>query len=328
MFKKSILLYISALLVFGVGCDNDLDLVAPYQNIPVTYGLLSKSDTAQYIRVEKAFVDPEISALVLAQNPESLYYENATVVLENLNTSVKYNLERVDGRLEGYPRDTGIFADAPNWMYKIRTSELRMNAGDRYRIQIERGEPFETITGTTTIIGDLVLVRPRPESTIDFGGLGDFSVVWQGDNAASFYDVVLYIYVSEWDPSNSDPKRVIEIPWTLARSITEERLNISKREFYSVLSNRLEEDPNLLRSLDSFKLEINGGGSELYRFLQVSLANTGITASQEVPRVTNLSEGFGVFSSRIQQVESDFDISGATFDSLRTNRLTEPLNFR
>jgi len=329
MFGKN--LYFVLMLVSMIvlsSCDNDIELVAPYRNIPVTYGLLDKNDTAQYIRVEKAYLDPAVSALILAQEPDSLYYPQLDVVLENLTSGDEYSLTRVDGNLEGYPRASGVFAESPNWMYKIKSSAMRMRSGDRFRIKIDRGEPYEEITGTTTLIGDLILVRPRPGSSLDFSGQGDQSIVWQGDAASRFFDVVLYIYVSEWDPSTSDPKRVIEIPWELARSLTDPRLNFSKKEIYSLLANRLEEDPSLVRSLDSFKLEIKAGGEELYRFIQVSLANTGITASQEIPRVTNLSEGYGVFSSKASLTESDFDITRATFDSLKTNPLTAPLNFR
>lgn len=317
-----------ALSVFIASCDNDLDLVSDYENIPVTYGLLDRSDTAQYIRVEKAFVDPEKSALLLAQEPDSLYYEDLVVQLVNRSLNQTYTLERVDGNLEGYPRDTGIFASSPNWMYKIRTSDMTMRGGDNFRILIDRGEPFETIEGNTTVIGDFELIRPRPGSTVDFSGFGDFSVVWTADPAAAFHDILVRIYISEWETGSSDPKRVVEIPWTLARSLTDSRVNVPRREFFSLLANRLEANPNTQRTLDSMRLEIKAGGDELYDFIRVSLANAGITASQDIPRVTNMSEGFGVFSSTNGISESDFDFSSNTFDSLTTNTLTRDLNFQ
>ncbi|MEZ5030008.1 MAG: hypothetical protein R2787_01275 [Saprospiraceae bacterium] len=58
-----------------VSCDNELDLVSDWKEIPVVYGFLSRSDTAQYIRVEKAFLDPATSAFVIAKNPDSLYFQ-------------------------------------------------------------------------------------------------------------------------------------------------------------------------------------------------------------------------------------------------------------
>ena len=273
-------------------------------------------------------MDPEKSALLLAQEPDSLYYENLVVQLVNRSLNETYTLNRVDGNLEGYPRDTGIFANSPNWMYKILTADMTMRGGDNFRIIIDRGEPFELIQGNTTIIGDFELIRPRPGSTVDFSGLGDFSVVWTEDPAASFHDVLLRVYISEWELGSTDPKRIVEIPWTLARSLTDSRINVSKREFFGLLANRLEAATNTQRSLDSMRLEIKAGGDELYDFIRVSLANTGITASQDIPRVTNMSEGYGVFSSSNLISESEFEISSATYDSLTNNVLTRDLNFR
>jgi hypothetical protein len=327
MNRKWIIGILSSAVMLTVACDNELELVAEYKNIPITYGLLSRSDTAQYIRVEKAFVDPRKSALLLAQEPDSLYYENLLVELENLNNAQVYTLDRVDGNLDGYPRDSGIFATSPNWLYKIKTEDMRLQGGDRIRIRINRGEPFEEITATTTVIGDITLIRPRDGSTVDFTGFGDFSVVWVADPAASFYDVTVHLFVSEWEAGSTDPRRVVDIPWGIGESLTESRVNISKREFFSVLANRLDRQENLVRSLDSIRLDIFAGGEALYDFIQVSLANTGITASQDIPRVTNMSEGFGVFSSRTYLGESDFEISRTTRDSLRENALTRDLNF-
>ena len=45
-----------------MSCSNELDLVAPHKDIPVVYGILCPSDTAQYIRLERAFIDQSIPA--------------------------------------------------------------------------------------------------------------------------------------------------------------------------------------------------------------------------------------------------------------------------
>ena len=70
---KKIFLFIAVVTggIFYSFCSNDIDLTSEWKDIPVVYGLLSKSDTANYIRVEKAFIDNEKSALDLAQIPDS-----------------------------------------------------------------------------------------------------------------------------------------------------------------------------------------------------------------------------------------------------------------
>jgi len=99
-----------SLLVFLLSaCDNELNVIEDRKDIPVVYGFLTASDTAQYIRLEKAFVDPTTSALDLAKIPDSLYYDDELVTVEitDEDTDETYRLVRVDGNNEGYVRDEG-----------------------------------------------------------------------------------------------------------------------------------------------------------------------------------------------------------------------------
>lgn len=65
----------------------------------------------------------------IAQIPDSLYYDNATVQIKNIDTGEVFDLEKVDGNLEGYQRDAGVFADAPNYLYKIKAEEAGFEGG-------------------------------------------------------------------------------------------------------------------------------------------------------------------------------------------------------
>src|SRR5688572_30550330 len=130
-------------------CDNELVVIDEWKDIPVVWGLLNKSDTAHYIRVEKAYLDPTTSALDIARIPDSLYYENASVSLKRVNTGQIFPLERVIGELEGYPRDTfqqsdpdsaGIFAETPNYLYKIKANVINLVVGEAYEFILDRGD--------------------------------------------------------------------------------------------------------------------------------------------------------------------------------------------
>src|SRR5688572_25735004 len=107
---------LAAIIVFA-SCDNELIVTDEWKDIPVVWGLLNESDTAHYIRVEKAFLDPTTSALDIARIPDSLYYDNALVSLRRISTGQIFPLERVNGDLEGYPREGGVFAETPNYLY-------------------------------------------------------------------------------------------------------------------------------------------------------------------------------------------------------------------
>ena len=120
---KKIFLFIAVIAsaIFYPSCANDIDLTSEWKDIPIVYGLISASDSINYIRVEKAFIDNDISALDLAQIPDSLYYDDITVQIKSLdsNNPATFNFVRVDGNLEGFVREEGIFANSPNYIYKL-----------------------------------------------------------------------------------------------------------------------------------------------------------------------------------------------------------------
>ena len=72
MMKK--LLYFLLLGSMLSSCSNDFEVSAPWKEVPVAYALLSPKDSAHYVRIEKAFLDPNVSALEIAQIADSLYY--------------------------------------------------------------------------------------------------------------------------------------------------------------------------------------------------------------------------------------------------------------
>src|SRR5688572_27152203 len=135
--------WIFGLLTLSVilySCDNELVVTDEWKDIPVVWGLLNASDTAHYIRVEKAFLDPTTSAFDIAQIPDSLYYDNASVSLRRISSGQVFPLQRVNGDLEGYPREEGIFAETPNYLYKIKANSINLMPGELYEFILERGE--------------------------------------------------------------------------------------------------------------------------------------------------------------------------------------------
>ena len=187
--------WIYLLLAVGIlgasSCSNEFDLTTEWKDIPIVYGLINPDDTAHYVRVEKAFLDPVTSALITAQIADSLYYMDATVQFQIEGNANVYNLERVDGNLEGYEREEGIFANAPNYLYKIHSNDINLEAGDILNIIIQRGDDKDLVTATTTILGEMDFTLPA--SLINFEYDRDTRIQWLHDAFSQLYDVALYI---------------------------------------------------------------------------------------------------------------------------------------
>jgi hypothetical protein len=325
-------------LLFGAAlfssCSNDFEVSAPWKDIPVVYGLLNIQDTAHYIRVEKAFLDPTANALDLARNPDSLYYDNALVQLEKVNTGEVFTLQKVDGTLEGYPRESGVFANVPNWLYKIDSLTLDLHVGDSIRLRIDRGESLPEVTAGTSIIEPGQQRTPGDnDPKFSFIYKLPSKIAWSASENARIFDVKLDIRYTEYPKDNPDSFEMKSFEWKWGQGVRFENFSSQYKlekqgvEFYQVMQNNIPVNPDMKRIFEGIDITIISGGFALEKYINVALANTGITGSQEIPTFTNLSEGKGIFSTINHLVTKNGILVPVTRDSLKNGIYTKDLNF-
>ncbi len=314
-------------------CSNDFDLVDEWKDIPVVYGVLDRQDTAIYVRVEKAFLDPETSALEIAQIPDSLYYPEARVKLRRVSNDQFYDFTKVDGNLDGYPREAGTFANVPNWLYKLKLDpdeELVENAV--YELIVNRDEVSDPVTATTRVVSDLKFSRPDPNTPMKWeeGRNQEISWLFDKENAVFFDVFVHFYYIETIDGVDVDKS----FTWQVGSNITDLsgdkirlEINIPGELLFQTISSRIDASNNVPRKFDRLELEVIGGGESFWDYLSVNNANTGITSSQVIPNFTNFSEGYGLFAST-NSVRQMNQLTTAARDSLSDGRFTKDLNFQ
>ena len=95
MIRKTLLVLIT--LASIVSCDNDLDIIAEWKDIPVVYGILNAQDSVHYVKLNKAFLG-QGDVMSMAQEFDSLHYNQEEVglrLVEYSNIAIQYveNLE-------------------------------------------------------------------------------------------------------------------------------------------------------------------------------------------------------------------------------------------
>ncbi|MEM6726238.1 MAG: hypothetical protein AAF598_19495 [Bacteroidota bacterium] len=341
--KKILLFSVLCVLAFA-GCDNEFDLIDTWKEIPIVYGILDVTDNTHYIRVEKAFLDPETSAFVLAQEPDSLFFDNIQVELRERDEEGQIErtiqLERVNANDEGLIKEEGIFASDPNFLYK---TDAILDAEFTYELRLTVNDSPEPIIAETPLIDEITVLTPvAPSLSATFrlwSGLTEARFVWQHEPDAVFFDVDLRINYTEsmfGDPGSTVEKSIV---WSVARQFspdidesnplnTSSLENISHEIFKNFLVNNLVQDPNICRDLTSVDLILSSGGAELLNFINVGTANNNITGSVPLNEYTNLSEGLGIFSTRQIFEVQGIQISDQVFIDMTTDVNTAGLNFR
>ena len=321
-----------ASLLFAT-CTTDFQLEAEWADTPIVYGFISLQDTAHYIRVEKAFLEPGGNANDVAQIADSLYYENATVEIRNLETGDTYMLNRVDGNLEGYQREEGVFASAPNYLYKIKADDIVLSGGDVIELIINTGDDNNLVTAQIIVLEEMEYRANSLASPLRLYGYDKkITTKWKNGLEAKIFDYRWTIHYKESIPGTTDfVDKSLE--WTIDDKITFEvdRIEGSSaflaEEFYAFLASNIEENNNISRKDVLIDLHIVGGGSEFVDYLRISNANLGITSSNQVPSYTNMSRGLGVFASRSYLHKIDFTLDQTSKDSLADGIYTKHLNF-
>src|ERR1044071_7961899 len=79
--KRFFLLGLTALIAL-TGCEKDFEVAAPYKDIMLVYGIIDPLDSAHYIRIQKAFLDENKSAIEMSKIPDSSYFSNLAVKIQ------------------------------------------------------------------------------------------------------------------------------------------------------------------------------------------------------------------------------------------------------
>ena len=335
MEKRLLFLGLMAILFSVVACDNEVDLTADWVDLPIVYGLINEQDTVHYIRVEKAFQDQNGDAFLAAQTFDSLYYDESLVVsVENLTTGDIVNFERVNGEDYGFFREEGDFVVSPNILYRAEAADIPMEGSQRLKLILDRPGDNDLVTAETVVIGEII-----PQGNISAGKDVDFptdrdvTFRWRSPLDAKIFDLNFYFNYAEESLANPGEFEFKTAVWEAGKGIEasggeQTAYKIFGLDFYSFLASAIPNDPNINRFFIGVDAEVVGGGSEIEQFISITLANTGITSSQELPVFTNLSEGRGLFTSIAKGFTPGLGLTQGTIDSLRAGSITGNLNFQ
>lgn len=332
------LLYCFILLVGLTACDNELDLTSDWQDIPAVWGILNASDSIHYVRVERAYLDPERNALEVAQIADSIYYTDAVSVRLNVRgTGRTFELERVNATDLGLERQDGIFVTEPNILYRISNEELELEGGEILEFTLERNNGLPAVTAETTVLRPIDKgVNQSPAVTVGFEPGRESNFTFRPPSEAKVFEVVFEINLLEWVPGNFDNAEERVIRWVLDGNVVNPNgssdfqtvgVNVPGGEFFTVLANALDRESDLRRRVVSLDYIVTGAGSAFREFSRVRQANTGITGAQEVPTFTNLSEGVGIFTSVSRYVQEGILINSRTEQELVDGTITGDFNF-
>lgn len=349
--------FFPALLVFAIllttGCSEKFKVAAPYKNITVIYGMLDQADAAHYIRVQKAFLDENKSAVTMAQTADSNFYNNIDVHIRRIGfDGTRYDsihLSLVDLDTAGFPKATGVFFNTPNYAYKFTNL---LDGRYLYRIYVHNPATNETDSADAPVIEDKnpdifwvdVLDTANNALGLDFAKTGpndkveirgeyrippSYNFSFQG---LSNPTAVAQLFIGfNWLDSNiiSHQKTPLQhydydLGYVYYAGSLQAYFGIPDTKFYSAVATALGTAPaNMMRIIDRCDITMYLSTLDYYQYYQSSLTQgTGLTGSEIEPVYTNVkgANALGLYTSKGSRT-GKITILLNTIDSLKASPL-------
>ena len=291
--------------LFLHSCDTDFDVVAPWQEIVVVYGLLDQSQENQYVRINKAYLGAG-DALQMASITDSINYspEDLLVKLYKIkNGDTLFSLDLDTTLIE---KDGGLFSTEANIIYTIPTDTISnfFKNGNLYGLFIKNKRTGNIVTSSTNLISDFSF----DNATLGFGNFvfynpnltgGDSSkylpktIGWEKCNNGKIYQLDVRFNYTE---NGSNRSLLWSQPLVTFENSYSMYLQLKGSKFFNFLRNNIEKDNSKVREFISLDLIMTVGTQDLETYINVNLPITGIF--QERPQFSNINNGIGLFSAR------------------------------
>lgn len=345
-------------------CSNEIEVIGVWKDIPVVYGVISSQDSVHYIRVERAYLPPNQSALDVAKIPDSLYFDPNEVDVEMYFITGSDDtllwprpFVRVNLADEGIVRDSGIFQHNPSYAYKTTGVSgnaylLKINNRKTGNVFYARTESVRSLNTSIFTIPSYSLTPLKPIAwrSVNFQGdevYNSLTVEMTGNGFASIYDYKFRFHYKEYEVDNQGvqiPGSIVDksAEWTAASDFIPVTANQTKQivngeTFYQFLGNTLSNvtGTNTRRCAGYLEVYIDGASASVRDYILARKSNDGFVGGlYPSDPYSNIQDGFGFFgtSDRLERPDRPSDprlmrMSALTYEHLRVSEFTKDLGF-
>ncbi|MFN5704540.1 MAG: hypothetical protein ACK45U_01670 [bacterium] len=341
-----------AILSFN-SCSTELDIAANYKEIPVVFGMLTKGDTVQYIKINKAYLNTEGSAITAGSNLDSnifpyplivkLYgYNPATNVIIDSVTLDTVIINKDPGNFNAnnvlfktpagyklkYVGTPNINADT-NWcIYELVVRKASNNAilvKSRTRLV----EDFR-LTSTGTFL-NLAVPTSNTQTPVEYR---NSKLTWTTPQyGRQFNGYMIFKFREVNDATGESIEKSIMRNIFVNNRIDNLESNsddisytVQGQQFYDWIQNELdplEATAARREYIAPIEFHFEYAGDELSQYYQIN--NNNVSLSDVSPEFTNIEGGFGVFSSRMRKSFKDVvrtNLSLQSIQELKDGRIT------
>lgn len=296
-------LFIIILSATFFGCKTDFEVNAPYDRVPIVYGLLDQSSDTHYIKINRTYLgsDNFNSAAI----NDCTMFDNVTARVEQYTNG---SLGTVYPLQEKWVKniDEGIFYTDSQLVYYFVEPSLDNNSV----YKISGTADGKTFSAETDLLGNFDYANSTKLSTLNgfafAANPGIYNTIdpkWVTANGGIRYDLSLRFYYEEHKNGNIYNKFV---DWFLGSQKTpsdtytgELQSQINGESFFIFLSNQKELIDTIgvtKRVIGKVELRVTAADFNFNTYMEVNEPSSSIVT--ERPEYTNIEGGYGIFAAR------------------------------
>lgn len=316
---KTLSLILLSALVFN-SCETDFDLNAEWKDIPVVYGIINPSSNTQNIRIQRAFLG-DGNALTFAKIPDSNYYDTAVInaKLIELNGSAVVKTIALKPMWVPRPADATnpfynpdfpyilIYKTEPYDFYEIDEivgDTIWFNPNHQIKLEIRNSKTGKLIQATTPVGGRMGLSKPGYNIPLNINETTYNTIKYTTTGIGKRFESILRFRYKEYHPGMADTTlNSVDFSFgyqTSTKTPQEFEVKYLGSEYFKMLGNRIPANREVKRIAYRFDIILRSLEEELKIYLDVNSPSSGLV--QDKPLYTNLSDGYGIFSSANTQM--------------------------
>jgi len=307
-------------------CTQDIDIYTDGQPVPVVCCLLDPSSTIQYVRIARSYLGGSAGADHIPVSDSMVWNIPHEVYMEEYAAGLKGNTYRFEPD-NNIKKDSGFF---PVSNLRVYSSAFKPMAGKTYHLYVYFPDLDKMVSAKTMVHGSPEIVDPLPLSIrkINFESGQPYTIRWYPGLNSGVYQMIFRIYYRDSSDYGQEFNSADYASDGVYNLETDQMLEFGMGgpAFFSAMAKEIPVISGIKRDVVSVEFIMISGGSDLGIHYRSGLETESNFTN--LVEYSNIGNGIGIFSSRMETRIPNLALSFVTLDELARGENTRSLGFK
>jgi len=312
--------------VLFTACNEDVDVYADGDPVPIVYSILDPAADVQYVRLGRSYIGSAVSGDIPPEVDSTVWNMPHEVYLEEYTDGVKGNTYRFEPDND-IQKDTGFF---PASNLRLYFAKFRPVYGRTYHLYVYFPDMVKMVSATTRVHDMPQILEPLPISVrkINFEQGQPCVIRWYPGQNTGVYEMIFRVHYRDSSALSEDFASADYSSGGVFNLKTDQMQEYSMGgpSFFQAMAREIPVKPGVVRQVISVEFIMMSGNEDLaIHFRSGQEIGSNFTNLTEY---SNIGNGVGIFASRSISRVPNLALSNVTLDELANGDITGALGFK